>query len=117
MSVEAGARTGIIASDEKTYEFLKDRPKSPKGGMWDNAMRYWQTLHSDEGAQFDREVRLNVSGLPPLVTWGTNPDQVTSVTGRIPKAEDIGNDSKRQAAERSLAYMGLTGGEKITHIV
>jgi 3-isopropylmalate/(R)-2-methylmalate dehydratase large subunit len=72
MSVEAGARTGIIAPDEKTYEFLKDRPKSPKGGMWDEAMRYWQTLRSDEGAQFDREVRLDVSELPPLVTWGAS---------------------------------------------
>jgi 3-isopropylmalate/(R)-2-methylmalate dehydratase large subunit len=116
MSVEAGARTGIIAPDEKTYEFLKDRPKSPKGGMWDEAMCYWQTLRSDEGAQFDREVRVDVSELPPLVTWGTSPEQVTSITGRIPKPAEIGNESKRHAAERSLAYMGLTGGEKITDI-
>jgi 3-isopropylmalate/(R)-2-methylmalate dehydratase large subunit len=78
MSVEAGARTGIIAPDEKTYEFLEGRPKSPKGKTWDEAMRYWQTLRSDEAAQFDREVRLEVSELPPLVTWGTSPEQVTS---------------------------------------
>jgi 3-isopropylmalate/(R)-2-methylmalate dehydratase large subunit len=116
MSIEAGARTGIIAPDEKTYEFLKDRPKSPKGGMWDEAKRYWETLRSDEAAQFDREVRLDVSALPPLVTWGTSPEQVTSIAGHVPKPAEIGNESKRHAAERSLAYMGLKGGEKIIDI-
>ncbi len=116
MSVEAGARTGIIAPDEKTYDFLKDRPKSPKGKTWDEAMRYWETLHSGEAAQFDREVRLNASEFPPLVTWGTSPEQVTSITGRVPKPAEIANDSKRHAAERSLAYMGLKGGERIVDI-
>jgi 3-isopropylmalate/(R)-2-methylmalate dehydratase large subunit len=116
MSVEAGARTGIIAPDEKTFEFLKDRPKSPKGRMWDEARRYWETLRSDEAAHFDHEVRFDVSALPPLVTWGTSPEQVTSITGHIPKPARIGNESKRHAAERSLAYMGLKGGEKITDI-
>ena len=116
MSVEAGARTGIIAPDEKTYEFLKGRPKSPKGKTWDDAMRYWETLRSDETAQFDREVRLNAGELPPLVTWGTSPEQVTSITGRVPKPAEIANESKRHAAERSLAYMGLKGGEKIVDI-
>ena len=116
MSVEAGARTGIIAPDDKTYEFLEGRPKSPKGEMWSDAMRYWETLHSDEAAQFDREIRLDVSNLPPLVTWGTSPEQVTSITGRVPKPDEIANASKRQAAERSLAYMGLKGGERIVDI-
>jgi 3-isopropylmalate/(R)-2-methylmalate dehydratase large subunit len=116
MSVEAGARTGLIAPDETTYEFLKDRPKSPKGKTWDEAMRYWETLHSDEAAHFDREVRLNASELPPLVTWGTSPEQVTSITGRVPKPAEIADESKRHAAERALAYMGLQGGEKITDI-
>jgi len=116
MSVEAGARTGIIAPDEKTYEFLKGRPKSPKGKTWDEAVRYWETLHSDEAAQFDREVRLSASELPPLVTWGTSPEQVTSITGRVPNPAEIANESKRHAAERSLAYMGLKGGEKIIDI-
>jgi 3-isopropylmalate/(R)-2-methylmalate dehydratase large subunit len=116
MSVEAGARTGLIAPDERTYEFLKDRPKSPKGKTWDEAMRYWETLRSDEAAHFDREVRLNASELPPLVTWGTNPEQVISITGCVPNPAEIVNESKRHAAERSLAYMGLQGGEKITDI-
>jgi len=116
MSVEAGARTGIIAPDEKTYDFLKDRPKSPKGKTWDEAMRYWETLRSGEAAQFDREVRLNASELPPLVTWGTSPEQVTSITGRVPKSAEIANEGKRHAAERSLTYMGLKGGERIVDI-
>jgi 3-isopropylmalate/(R)-2-methylmalate dehydratase large subunit len=116
MSVEAGARTGIMAPDEKTYEFLKDRPKSPKGKAWDEAMRYWDKLRSSEGAQFDREIRLDVTDLPPLVTWGTSPEQVVSITGRVPKPVDIADDKKRRAAERSLAYMGLKGGEKIAEI-
>jgi 3-isopropylmalate/(R)-2-methylmalate dehydratase large subunit len=116
MSVEAGARTGIIAPDQKTYEFLKGRPKSPKGEIWDEAMRYWETLHSDDDAPFDREVALSVSTLPPLVTWGTSPEQVVSITGHVPRPAEITNESKRQAAERSLAYMGLVGGEKIVDI-
>jgi 3-isopropylmalate/(R)-2-methylmalate dehydratase large subunit len=116
MSVEAGARTGILAPDEKTFDYLKDRPKSPKGKLWDEAKRYWETLHSDEGAEFDREVRLDVSALPPLVTWGTNPEQVTSIAGRVPMPAEIANEARRAAAVRSLAYMGLQGGEKITDI-
>jgi 3-isopropylmalate/(R)-2-methylmalate dehydratase large subunit len=116
MSVEAGARTGIIAPDEKTFEFLKGRPKSPKGGMWDEAMRCWETLHSDLSAEFDREIRFDVSALPPLVTWGTNPEQVVSIAGRVPHPAEIVHEGKRAAAERSLAYMGLSGGEKITDI-
>jgi 3-isopropylmalate/(R)-2-methylmalate dehydratase large subunit len=116
MSVEAGARTGIIAPDEKTFEFLKGRPKSPKGRMWDEAMRCWETLHSDLSAEFDREIRFDVSALPPLVTWGTNPEQVVSIAGRVPHPAVIVHEGKRAAAERSLAYMGLSGGEKITDI-
>ena len=116
MSVEAGARTGIIAPDEKTFEFLKGRPKSPKGKAWDQALRYWETLQSDDQAQFDRGIRLNVSELPPLVTWGTSPEQVISVTGRVPNPAEIASESKRRAAERSLAYMGLKGGERIVDI-
>jgi 3-isopropylmalate/(R)-2-methylmalate dehydratase large subunit len=116
MSVEGGAKAGFIAPDEKTYAYLKDRPKAPKGDLWDKAMRYWETLHSDEGAHFDHEIRLHAAELPPLVTWGTSPEQVASIAGRVPVAADIRDENKRHAAERSLAYMGLNGGEKITDI-
>src|SRR6201996_3540955 len=113
MSVEAGAKAGFIAPDEKAYTYLKDKPKAPKGKSWDEAMRYWETLHTDDGAHFDREIRLDAAKLPPLVTWGTSPEQVVSVTGRVPVAAEITDDNKRAAAERSLGYMGLNGGEKI----
>ena len=116
MSVEAGAKAGFIASDEKTYAYLKDRPKAPKGKDWDAALRYWDTLRSEDGAHFDREVRLDAAKLPPLVTWGTSPEQVIAVTGRVPHAADIADNNKREAVERALKYMGLQGGEKITDI-
>jgi 3-isopropylmalate/(R)-2-methylmalate dehydratase large subunit len=116
MSVEGGAKAGFIAPDAKAFDYLKDRPRAPKGKLWDEAMRYWETLQSDEGAHFDREIRLDAAKLPPLVTWGTSPEQVTSVTGRVPRAQDIADENKRRAAETSLAYMGLKGGEKITDI-
>jgi 3-isopropylmalate/(R)-2-methylmalate dehydratase large subunit len=116
MSVEAGAKAGFIAPDEKAYAYLKDRPKAPKGKAWDAAMRYWEMLRSDEGAHFDREIRLDAAKLPPLVTWGTSPEQVTSITGRVPKPEEITDENKRRAAATSLQYMGLQGGEKITDI-
>jgi 3-isopropylmalate/(R)-2-methylmalate dehydratase large subunit len=116
MSVEAGARTAIMAPDEKTLEYLRGRPKSPKGKIWEDAVRYWATLHSDDGAEFERDIRLDVSALAPLVTWGTNPEQVVSVTGRIPRPAEIAIESKRAAAVRSLAYMGLEGGERIVDI-
>ena len=116
MSVEAGAKAGFIAPDEKAYAYLKDRPKAPKGQPWNQAMRYWLTLTSDDGAHFDREIRLDAAKLPPLVTWGTSPEQVVSVTGRVPRLEEIADPHKREAAERSLAYMGLKGGEKIADI-
>src|SRR3984885_13801922 len=116
MSVEAGAKAGFIAPDQKVYAFLKDRPKSPKGAAWDAALRYWDTLRSDDGAKFDREIRLNAADLPPLVTWGTSPEQVVSITGRVPVPAELTIENKRIAAEASLAYMGLRGGEKITDI-
>src|SRR5712672_1094387 len=116
MSVEGGAKAGFIAPDEKVYAYLKDRPKAPKGAAWDQALRYWDTLRSDDGAHFDREIRLDAASLPPLVTWGTSPEQVIAVTGRVPVPGEIADDNKRRAAETSLAYMGLKGGEKITDI-
>jgi 3-isopropylmalate/(R)-2-methylmalate dehydratase large subunit len=116
MSIEGGARAGMVAPDEKTYDYLKDRPKSPKGAAWDAARRYWDSLRSDDGAHFDKVVKLDSAKLPPLVTWGTSPEQVVSVTGRVPVPIEIKDANKRQAAERALTYMGLAGGEKITDI-
>ncbi|HZO46613.1 MAG TPA: 3-isopropylmalate dehydratase large subunit [Xanthobacteraceae bacterium] len=116
MSVEGGAKAGFIAPDEKAYAFVKDRPKSPKGKAWDEAMRYWETLYSDDGAHFDREIRLDAAKLPPLVTWGTSPEQVISIGGRVPVPSEIVDENKRRAATASLEYMGLKGGEKITDI-
>jgi 3-isopropylmalate/(R)-2-methylmalate dehydratase large subunit len=116
MSVEGGAKAGFIAPDEKVYAYLKDRPKSPKGKAWDQAMRYWETLVSDDGAHFDREIRLDAANLPPLVTWGTSPEQVISVSGRVPVLNEIADENKRRAAASAFEYMGLRGGEKITDI-
>ncbi|MFN3658363.1 MAG: 3-isopropylmalate dehydratase large subunit [Pseudolabrys sp.] len=116
MSVEGGAKAGFMAPDQKVFDYLKGRPMAPKGKLWDDAMRYWETLRSDDGAHFDHEIRLHAAELPPLVTWGTSPEQVASITGRVPVAADIRDEHKRHAAERSLAYMGLNGGEKITDI-
>jgi 3-isopropylmalate/(R)-2-methylmalate dehydratase large subunit len=116
MSIEGGARAGMVAPDEKTYEYLKGRPKTPKAGAWEMAMRYWETLHSDAGAEFDREIRLDAAKLPPIVTWGTNPEQVASVTGHVPRLEEVTDAHKREALERALAYMDFQGGEKITDI-
>jgi 3-isopropylmalate/(R)-2-methylmalate dehydratase large subunit len=116
MSVEGGARAGFIAPDEKAYAYLKDRPKAPKGKAWDAARRYWETLSSDDGAHFDREIRLDAAKLPPLVTWGTSPEQVTSITAHVPKLDEIADENKRRAAAASFDYMGLKGGEKITDI-
>ena len=116
MSIEGGARAGMVAPDEKTYAYLKDRPKSPKGAAWDAAMRYWETLRSDAEAHFDAVVKLDAAQLPPLITWGTSSEQVTSITGHVPVPAEIADEHKRKAAETALAYMGLKGGEKITDI-
>jgi 3-isopropylmalate/(R)-2-methylmalate dehydratase large subunit len=106
----------MVAPDEKTFEYLKGRPKAPKAGAWEMAMRYWETLHSDDGAAFDREIKLDAAKLPPIVTWGTNPEQVVSVAGRVPRLEEVTDAHKREALERALAYMDFKGGEKITDI-
>ncbi len=116
MSIEAGARAGIIAPDEKTFEYLKGRPKAPKGAHWEQAVAYWRTLKSDPGAHFDHEVVLDAASLPPLVTWGTSPENVITIDGAVPKVEDGATEQKRASIKRALDYMGLKGGEKITDI-
>ena len=116
MSIEAGARAGMVAPDEKTFAYLKGRPKSPKGAAWDTAMKYWETLRSDEGAHFDHEVKLDAATLPPIVTWGTSPEDVVSIEGAVPDPEKVADEGKRASMERALAYMGLTPGTKMTDI-
>jgi 3-isopropylmalate/(R)-2-methylmalate dehydratase large subunit len=116
MSIEGGARAGLIAPDDKTFDYIKGRPRAPKAGAYETALRHWQTLYSDDDAAFDREIVLHAGKLPPLVTWGTSPEQVVSVTGRVPRPEEIADETKRKAAVRSLDYMGLQGGEKITDL-
>jgi len=116
MSIEAGARAGLIAPDDKTFAYLKGRPKAPRGEAWDQAVTFWRSLISDEGARFDREVRLDASNLPPLVTWGTSPEDVVAVTGSAPRVEDANSEQGRTKIQRALDYMGLKGGEKITDL-
>ncbi len=116
MSIEGGARAGLVAPDHKTFAYLKDRPKSPKGETWDAAVAYWRTLDTDEGAHFDRIVRLDAAKLPPIVSWGTSPQDVVSVAGTVPRLEDATSDDKRASLEAALAYMGLSGGERITDL-
>jgi 3-isopropylmalate/(R)-2-methylmalate dehydratase large subunit len=116
MSIEGGARAGLIAPDEKTFDYVKGRPRTPKGGAFEIAKKHWERLYTDEGAHFDHEIVLHAEKLPPLVTWGTSPEQVVSISGRVPKPEEIADETKRTAAIRSLDYMGLAGGEKITDI-
>ncbi|KAG6837929.1 hypothetical protein H0H93_008323 [Arthromyces matolae] len=108
MSIEAGARAGMIAPDEITFEYLKDRPLSPKGEAWDRAVEYWKSLRTDEGAKFDVEVNIPASDIIPTVTWGTSPQDVVPITGSVPDPKTISDPVKRASAERSLAYMGLT---------
>jgi len=116
MSIEGGARAGLIAPDEKTYAYLKGRPKAPKGAKWDMAMAYWQSLRTDEGAFFDKEIRLDAAKLPPIVTWGTSPEDVVTIGGVVPKLEDATSEAQRNKIVRALDYMGLKGGEKITDL-
>jgi 3-isopropylmalate/(R)-2-methylmalate dehydratase large subunit len=116
MSIEGGARAGMVAPDEKTFAYVKDRPKAPKGAAWDAARRYWDTLVSDDGAHFDAVVKLDAQKLPPLVTWGTSPEDVVSVTGVVPNPDDIADEHKRSSKKKALEYIGLTPGTKITDI-
>ncbi|BBE73474.1 3-isopropylmalate dehydratase large subunit [Oharaeibacter diazotrophicus] len=116
MSIEGGARAGLIAPDEKTFAYVQGRPRAPKGEALEAALAYWKTLFSDEGAHFDREVRLDAANLPPIVSWGSSPEDVVSVTGVVPNPDDIADETKRTSKWRALEYMGLVPGTKITDI-
>lgn len=116
MSIEAGARAGLIAPDEVTFEYLKAKPHAPKGADWDAAVAYWKTLQSDSDAKFDKEITLNADELEPFVTWGTNPGQGLPLNAKVPNPADIADAEERGAAERALTYMGLTAGTPLKDI-
>ena len=110
MSIEGGARSGLIAPDEKTFEYLKGRPMAPTGEAWDKAVAYWRTLPTDPGAVYDKTVLLHADDIAPSLTWGTSPEDVVPITGVVPDPESFADPSKRVAAQKSLDYMGLTPG-------
>ncbi|NNF76697.1 MAG: 3-isopropylmalate dehydratase large subunit [Rhizobiales bacterium] len=116
MTIEGGARAGLIAPDEKTFAYLKDTPRAPKGADWDAAVAYWKTLYSDDDAEFDVEVTLDAANLPPTVTWGTSPEDVIPISGVVPDPAGEQDAGRKQSIERSLKYMGLTPGTKITDV-
>ena len=110
MSIEGGARAGLVAPDETTFAYLKDRDRAPQGDDWDAAVAYWRTLPTDDGATFDKEVVLDAAAITPHVTWGTNPAQVAPIAGNVPDPEAMADPGDREAAQRALAYMGLEAG-------
>ncbi len=116
MTIEAGARAGLIAPDETTFAYVKDKPRAPTGENWDLARAYWDTLFSDDEAVFDTEFSLDAESLPPIVTWGTSPEDVLTIDGKIPDPADISDDAIRASVERSLEYMGLTPGTPIQDV-
>ncbi|WP_068084399.1 3-isopropylmalate dehydratase large subunit [Polycladidibacter stylochi] len=116
MSIEAGARAGLIAPDEKTFAYMDGRPKAPTGENWEAAVAYWKTLFSDEEAVFDKEIVLDAASLPPIVTWGSSPEDVVSIDGVVPNPAEIEEETRRVSKERALEYMGLEPGTKITDI-
>ena len=116
MAIEAGARAGMIAPDEVTFEYLKGRPMAPKAGAFEQAVAYWKTLSSEAGAQYDKEVVLKGVDIVPQVTWGTNPEEVVPITGRIPAPEDFNDPVRRAKIERSIEYMGLDAGALVSEV-
>lgn len=116
MAIEAGARAGMVAVDDTTIEYIKGRPFAPQGELWDKAVAFWRTLHSDDGAVFDREITLDASQIKPQVTWGTSPEMVTTVDGFVPDPASIADAVKRSDMQKALNYMGLAPNTPITQI-
>ena len=116
MTIEAGARAGLMAPDDNTFAYLKGRPMAPQGAQWDAAVAYWRTLKSDDGAVYDREVRIDAGDIAPQVTWGTSPEDVVPITGAVPDPQEAPTEAKRAAMRRSLDYMGLTPGTRMTDV-
>ncbi|WP_209834235.1 3-isopropylmalate dehydratase large subunit [Ruegeria sp. HKCCE3926] len=115
MAIEGGARAGLIAPDETTFEYVKGRPHAPKGAQWEAAMNWWKTLYTDEGAHFDKVVTIRGEDIAPVVTWGTSPEDVLPITATVPHPEDF-EGGKVEAARRSIEYMGLKAGQKLTDV-
>jgi 3-isopropylmalate/(R)-2-methylmalate dehydratase large subunit len=116
MSIEAGARAGMIAPDKVTFDYLRDKPMSPKGKDWHLALKWWQSLPSDENAFYDKKITINANKIKPTVTWGTSPEDVVSIDGYIPDPSKIKDEEARVKVQRSLEYMGLKGGQKISEV-
>ena len=116
MSIEAGARAGLVAPDETTFAYMKDKPRAPKGEAWDKAVAYWRTLPADEGATYDKEIKLDAAAIAPTVTWGTSPEDVAPVTGSVPDPVSARDEGKKKAMQRALDYMGLSAGQKLTDV-
>ncbi|WP_028966876.1 3-isopropylmalate dehydratase large subunit [Sphingomonas phyllosphaerae] len=116
MSIEGGARAGMIAPDETTFAYLKGRPLAPQGADWDKAVAWWRTLPSDAGARYDKNVVLNAADIAPSLTWGTSPEDVVPITGFVPAPDSFADPSKREAAQKSLDYMGLTPGMRMQDV-
>ena len=116
MTIEAGARAGLIPPDDTTLDYVRGRPMAPKGGAWEQAEAYWRTLPSDEGAAYDREVTIKAADIVPQVTWGTSPEDVVPITGRVPDLSSAGSEGKRASMERALEYMGLTPGTPMSDV-
>ena len=116
MTIEAGARAGLIAPDEKTFDYLKNKSMSPKGEDWQKAVKFWKTLYSDKECKFDKEINIDGKDIEPLVTWGTSPQDVSPVTGVVPDPEKEKNEDRKMAMKRSLEYMGLKANTKISDI-
>jgi len=116
MSIEAGARAGLVAPDDKTFAYLEGRPHAPKGASWEQALDDWRSLATDDAATFDKSVELEAGALEPHVTWGSNPGQVIPISGRVPDPDDFADPAGREAAARALAYMGLKGGTPMREI-
>ncbi|SJM62420.1 3-isopropylmalate dehydratase large subunit [Gulosibacter sp. 10] len=116
MSIEAGARAGMVAPDQTTYDYLEGRPHAPQGEDWDEAVAYWETLKTDEGAKFDTEIHIDADALEPFVTWGTNPGQGVPLSASVPSPEDFSDPSEQQAASRALEYMDLEAGTPLKDI-
>ena len=116
MSIEAGARAGLIAPDQTTFDYVQGKPHAPQGADWDAAVAYWKTLQTDPDARFDVEISINADELEPFVTWGTNPGQGLPLSASVPNPIDFSDPEERGAAERALVYMGLTAGTPLKNI-